>query len=46
MNTTLEQAEKIINAAKAKAVEMGVKMNIPLVDAGANQAALVRMGGV
>lgn len=45
MNITLEQAEKIIKASKAKAKEMNVKMNISVVDAGANQVAFVRMDG-
>jgi uncharacterized protein GlcG (DUF336 family) len=45
MNITLEQAEKMIAAAKAKAIEMDVKMNICIVDAGANILAFVRMNG-
>lgn len=45
MNITLEQAEKIIAAAKAKAIELGTKMNISVVDAGANILAFVRMDG-
>ncbi len=45
MNITLEQAEKMIAAAKAKAVELGTKMNISIVDAGANILAFVRMDG-
>ncbi|MCD8447686.1 heme-binding protein [Tenacibaculum finnmarkense] len=35
MNITLEQAEKIIAAAKAKSIEIDTKMNIAVVDAGA-----------
>jgi len=46
MNTiNLEQAEKMIAAAKAKAKEIDTKMNISVVDAGANQVAFVRMDG-
>jgi len=36
MNITLDQAEKAVTAAKAKAIELGTKMNISVVDAGAN----------
>lgn len=36
MNITLEQAEKIITAAKKKAKEIDAKMNIAVVDSGAN----------
>ncbi len=42
---TLEKAEKIIAAAKKKAIKMDVKMNISVVDAGANLVAFVRMDG-
>lgn len=45
MNITLKQAESIIEHAKEKAIEMGLKMNICVVDAGANQVAFVRMDG-
>jgi len=45
MNITLEQAERAIQAAKEKAVAMGVKMNIAVVDAGANLTAFGRMDG-
>lgn len=45
MNITLEQAEKMIAAAKNKAVELDTKMNIAVVDAGANVVAAVRMDG-
>lgn len=45
MNITLEQAEKIIAAAKKKATEIDAKMNICVVDGGANQVAFVRMDG-
>lgn len=45
MNLTLEQAEKIIAAAKKKAKDLDTKMNISVVDGGANQVAFVRMDG-
>lgn len=45
MSITLEQAEKAIVAAKEKAKEIGTKMNICIVDAGANILAFVRMDG-
>jgi uncharacterized protein GlcG (DUF336 family) len=45
MTLTLEKAEKIIAAAKKKAIKMKVKMNISVVDAGANLVAFVRMDG-
>lgn len=43
MNITLAQAEKIISVAKEKAIAIDTKMNIAIVDAGANLVALVRM---
>lgn len=45
MNITLAQAEKMINAAKQKSVAIDTKMNIAIVDAGANLVAFVRMDG-
>jgi uncharacterized protein GlcG (DUF336 family) len=45
MNITLAQAENAITVAKAKAVELGTKMNISIVDAGANILAFARMDG-
>ncbi len=42
---TLEQAQKIVAAAQAKAAEIGTKMNIAVVDAGANLKAFARMDG-
>ncbi len=45
MNITLAQAEKLITAAKEKAVSLDTKMNIAVVDAGANLLAFVRMDG-
>ena len=43
MNVTLEQAEKIIQAAKQKALDIKVAMNIAVVDRGGNLVAFVRM---
>jgi uncharacterized protein GlcG (DUF336 family) len=45
MSITLEQAEKVIAAAKQKAIALETKMNICVVDAGANILAFVRMDG-
>ena len=45
MNVSLEQAETAIRAAKDKAREMGVKMNIAVVDGGANLVSFGRMDG-
>ncbi|WP_298311158.1 heme-binding protein [uncultured Aquimarina sp.] len=45
MNITLEQAEKIISAAKTKSIALNTKMNISIVDAGANLVAFARMDG-
>lgn len=45
MNITLEQAEKIIVIAKQKALELNTKMNITVVDSGANIVAFARMDG-
>jgi len=42
---SLEQAQAIVEAAKAKATEIGTKMDIAVVDAGANLKAFVRMDG-
>jgi uncharacterized protein GlcG (DUF336 family) len=44
-NITLAHAEKMINAAKQKSVELDTKMNIAVVDAGANLVAFARMDG-
>jgi uncharacterized protein GlcG (DUF336 family) len=43
MGIALAQAEQIIAAAKAKSVELDLKMNIAVVDAGANLVAFIRM---
>lgn len=40
---TLEQAEQLSEAAKAKAKEIGVPMNIAIVDEGANLVSFHRM---
>ncbi|MFI1773109.1 GlcG/HbpS family heme-binding protein [Thalassobellus citreus] len=45
MNITLAQAEKMIAAAKEKATAIDTKMNIAIVDAGANLVAFGRMDG-
>jgi len=45
MNVTLEQAEKVIMAAKEKAMNIKVPMNIAVVDRGGNLVAFVRMDG-
>lgn len=45
MNITLAEAEKIIAAAQEKAKQIDTKMNIAIVDAGANLVAFGRMDG-
>jgi uncharacterized protein GlcG (DUF336 family) len=45
MNITLEQAEKIIAGAKQKAVDLNIKINVAIVDAGSNILAFARMDG-
>jgi len=42
---SLEQAQAVVAAAQAKAAEMGTKMDIAVVDAGANLKAFARMDG-
>lgn len=42
-NITLEQARKVVDAAIQKSNELGVKMNIAVVDAGTNLVAFNRM---
>ena len=42
---TLKQAHEVVDAALKKSTEMGVKMDIAVVDAGANLKAFVRMDG-
>jgi uncharacterized protein GlcG (DUF336 family) len=45
MNISLEQAEKAIKVAQQKSIALGVKMNIAIVDGGANLVAFARMDG-
>jgi len=45
MNITLKQAQAVIEHAVKKAIEIETKMNICVVDSGANQIAFVRMDG-
>ena len=45
MNITLEQAEKIVVKAKEKSIAIDTKMNIAIVDGGANLVAFARMDG-
>ncbi len=42
---TLKQADAAVASAVAKAEQIGVKMNIAVVDAGANLKAFARIGG-
>ncbi len=42
---SLEQAHLVLEKAKAKAIELGTKIDIALVDAGGNLKAFVRMDG-
>jgi uncharacterized protein GlcG (DUF336 family) len=45
MNITLAQAERAIAAAKEKSIAIDTKMNIAIVDSGANLVAFSRMDG-
>ena len=45
MNITLAQAKAVIEAAKTKSEALNVKMDICVVDAGANIVAFERMDG-
>lgn len=45
MSITLKQAQKAIDAAQHKSIELGLKMNIAIVDEGANLVAFARMDG-
>ena len=45
MNITLKQAQSAIAAAIKKSLELGVKMNIAVVDTGANLTSFGRMDG-
>ncbi len=42
---TLEQAQAAVNAALRRSKELGTKMNIAIVDAGANLTAFAREDG-
>ena len=44
-DVTIEQAKSAVDAAHRKALELGVKMNIAVVDAGANLKGFARMDG-
>jgi uncharacterized protein GlcG (DUF336 family) len=44
-SVTLDQAEAVIKAARAKADDIGVPMNVAVVDAGNNLTAFSRMDG-
>lgn len=43
MNITLDQSERIVAAAKAKSIQIGIPMNIAIVDEGANLKSFFRM---
>ncbi len=45
MTLNLDSAEKIIHAARAQAVSIGIRVSIAVVDAGAHMVALQRMDG-
>ncbi|HWJ28824.1 MAG TPA: heme-binding protein [Flavisolibacter sp.] len=45
MTILLKQAQKGIEAARERSVELGLKMNIAIVDSGANLLAFERMDG-
>ncbi|MEK6478050.1 heme-binding protein [Catalinimonas sp. 4WD22] len=45
MNISLEKAQALVAAAKKKSEEMKLKMNIAVVDGGANLVAFARMDG-
>lgn len=42
---TLEAAQRVVAAAEARATELGVKMNIAVVDAGGNLTAFAKQDG-
>jgi uncharacterized protein GlcG (DUF336 family) len=42
---TVDQARSVVDAARKKAQEMGIKQNVAVVDAGANLKAFLRMDG-
>lgn len=43
MGLTLQQAQTAVQAAHQKAQDLGVRMNIAVIDAGANLVAFIRM---
>lgn len=43
MSISLEVAQQAVHAAHQKALDLGLKMNIAVVDAGANLTAFIRM---
>ena len=45
MPLTLQQAERMLQAAKAKALEMGIKVSIGVVDSRGDLMAMVRLDG-
>ena len=45
MELTLKQAQAAVEAAHQKSLDLGLKMNIAIVDAGANLLAFARMEG-
>ena len=45
MTITLAQAQQAINAATSKATDMGLLMNVTIVDSGANLVAFARQEG-
>ncbi len=45
MNITLTQAQAVVQAALAKAIDIKVRMNIAVVDSGANLMAFARQDG-
>lgn len=46
MSITLEEAEKLTDAAKAKAQEMGLRVTVSVVDAAGHVVTIHRMDGV
>ena len=45
MNITLAQAQQAVHAATSKATDMGLLMNVTIVDSGANLVAFARQEG-
>jgi uncharacterized protein GlcG (DUF336 family) len=44
-NITLEEAERVLQAAKKEAIDMGVKLSISVVDARGDLVCMVKMDG-